>query len=866
MKKETAIFAIIAIAAAAFIFGRYGSGPEKGGEEKAATAETSTVAKKSEKSKATKAAAADENVIPVGTSHFKGSAEAPVTIVVFSEFQCPFCRRILPTMKEVEEKYGDRVRVAFKHNPLPFHKDAQLASEAALAAGAQGKFWEMHDKLFENQKAIKRPDLDKYAQEMGLDMTKFKAALDNHTFKKAIDADKALAAKVGARGTPNSFVNGIKVTGARQFDAFKEIIDKQLKEALALKGKGMTADQIYAAMVKKNFEAPKAPKPRKAKDTSKDVYKVPVGNSQSKGPKDALVTIVVFSEFQCPFCSRVLPTTKKIHETYGDKVRVVFKHNPLPFHKDAGLASQATLAAGDQGKFWEMHDKLFANQKALKRENLDAYATELGLNMAKFKAALDGQIHKKSIDSDQALARKIGARGTPNFFINGRKLVGAQPFDAFKKIIDEEIGKAEKLIKAGTPKSQVYAKLTEKGLEKAAPAKPRKDRPRADDKTVYKVPVTAKDASKGSADALVTIVEFSEFQCPFCSRVLPTVKKIHETYGKDVRVVFKHNPLPFHKDAGLASQAALAAGAQGKFWEMHDKLFGNQRAIKRPDLEKYATELELNMSQFKADLDSEKYKSQIDADQALARQIGAGGTPNFFINGRKLVGAQPFESFKTVIDQEIKKAQALVSKGTPRRNVYAELTKNGATKPKAVPKLPAEDDKKVYSVKVDPKDASAGKTSAPITIVEFSDFQCPFSKRGKGTLKQIKDKYGDKVRFVYKHNPLSFHKEAPLAAEAALAAGAQGKFWELHDLMFENQRALKRDDIERYAQEIGLNLAKFKSALDAGTFKAQIQTDIAHARELGATGTPSFFVNGRKLRGAKPFDAFAKIIDEELKK
>jgi protein-disulfide isomerase len=263
---------------------------------------------------------------------------------------------------------------------------------------------------------------------------------------------------------------------------------------------------------------------------------------------------------------------KKIHETYGDKVRVVFKHNPLPFHKDAGPASKATLAAGEQGKFWEMHDLLFANQRKLKASDLDGYAVKLGLEMTKFKADMASEKFSKQIKADQVLGARFGARGTPNFFVNGRNLRGAQPFDNFKKIIDEEIKKAKALIAKGTPRKAIYKALTGKGLTKAAAPTPRK---RPEDNKVYKVDVKAGDAIKGNPNAPVTIVEFSDFQCPFCSRVNPTIKKIFETYGDKVRVVFKHSPLAFHKDAPLASEAALVAGAQGKFWEMHDVFFAN---------------------------------------------------------------------------------------------------------------------------------------------------------------------------------------------------------------------------------------------------------------------------------------------------
>ena len=137
----------------------------------------------------------------------------------------------------------------------------------------------------------------------------------------------------------------------------------------------------------KPIEADK-PAGKKA-DADTDVFKVPVGDSYSKGPADALVTIVEFSDFQCPFCSRANPTLEKVAQEYGDKVRVVFKHQPLPFHKDARLASKYAIAAGKQGKFWEMHDKLFANNKALKESDLKGYASALGLSQSQIEEYIE---------------------------------------------------------------------------------------------------------------------------------------------------------------------------------------------------------------------------------------------------------------------------------------------------------------------------------------------------------------------------------------------------------------------------------------------------------------------------------------------
>ena len=132
-------------------------------------------------------------------------------------------------MKQIEEQYPGKVRIAFKQLPLPFHDKAHLAAEASLAANEQGKFWQMHDKLFANQQALDRPSLEKYAQELGLNMTKFKAALDSGKFKDKVDAEAKEGGAVGATGTPTFFINGTRLVGAQPFDAFKTAIDKELK-------------------------------------------------------------------------------------------------------------------------------------------------------------------------------------------------------------------------------------------------------------------------------------------------------------------------------------------------------------------------------------------------------------------------------------------------------------------------------------------------------------------------------------------------------------------------------------------------------------------------------------------------------------
>jgi len=399
-------------------------------------------------------ALADANVeryrVPLSSAPIMGKDSAQVTIVEFSDFQCPFCGRVVDTVHQIEKAYGNKVRIQFRNNPLPFHDKAQLAAEAAVAAGAQGKFWEMHDKMFANQQKLDRPDLENYAKEIGLDMTKFKAALDQGTGKAQIQADKTLAAQLGATGTPSFFINGRPVRGAVPFDTFKKTIDEEISNANAMIKSGTPASQVYAKIIEKGKTQAGGAQPGQPNQPagpptlppdSKQVYKLPLGNSPMKGDlKNAKVTMVIYSDFQCPFCSRVEATLKQVEDTYkGKGLRFVWKNNPLPFHQNAMPAAEAAMAANAQGKFWEFHDKLFSDQQKLGTDAYDQYAKELGLNMDKFHAAITSHKYKKQIDEESAAGSKIGARGTPTYFINGKVMVGAQPFDAFKTAIDSAL-------------------------------------------------------------------------------------------------------------------------------------------------------------------------------------------------------------------------------------------------------------------------------------------------------------------------------------------------------------------------------------------------------------------------------------------
>jgi protein-disulfide isomerase len=162
----------------------------------------------------------------------------------------------------------------------------------------------------------------------------------------------------------------------------------------------------------------------------------------SQGPANAPVKIIEFSDYECPFCKRAEGTVQEVVKAYGDKVRLVYRDYPLPFHDHARPAAEAAACANAQGKFWDYHNKLMAS-KDLSADKLKSLADEVGLDRAKFDDCIANKPHAAAIEKDMADGAKAGVNGTPSFFINGRMLDGAQPFEKFKEVIDEEISWAQ---------------------------------------------------------------------------------------------------------------------------------------------------------------------------------------------------------------------------------------------------------------------------------------------------------------------------------------------------------------------------------------------------------------------------------------
>ncbi len=602
---------------------------------------------------------------------------------------------------------------------------------------------------------------------------------------------------------------------------------------------------------------------------SDTVYKVAIGDAPQKGDPEAKVTIVEWSDFQCPYCGRVIETLRQIEKAYGNDVRFAFKHNPLPMHPDAPYAARAAIAAERQGKFWQMHDKLFeANLSrqpdALKKDKVDQMARDLGLDMEKYQHDVSAPETEQRIRDDQAQAQKLGANGTPHFFIDGARISGALPFDSFKAVIDAQMKRANAALASGVLKKDLYEHLIKDG-QSGPPAPPPQAAPQPTARNVD----PGDGPWTGSKKPKVTIVEWSDFQCPFCGRVEPTLKQILDTYKDDVRLVWRNEPLSFHPNAMPAAKAAMAAARQGndKFWKMHELMFANQTQLSEAKYEEWAKQIGLNLAKWKADKESPEIAALIAKDNAYGMSVGAEGTPSFFLNGKFISGAMPFETFKAVIDEQIKKADELLRKGVRQEKLYQALVDENVKAAGPAPTQAAAQPGGEQRFDVQPGNSPAmGPKNAPVTIVEWSDFQCPFCGRVEPTLKQVLGTYGNKIRLVWKNQPLPFHPNAMPAAEAAMAAYEQGndKFWAMHEKLFAKQNDLSPAYYEQVAREIGLDMAKWKGSVESHKAQATIQADMSAGNAVGANGTPTFFINGKRLVGAMPFESFKQIIDAEL--
>jgi protein-disulfide isomerase len=603
-----------------------------------------------------------------------------------------------------------------------------------------------------------------------------------------------------------------------------------------------------------------APPPRPVSTTPVDIATptselVPVhADDPSQGPRAAAVTIVLWSDFQCPFCSRVRPTMLALRERYGSDVRIVWKDNPLEFHKHAReaavIARIVYLTHGNEA-FWQMHDRIFDNQTQLSAENLHAWAAEIGVDESTI-AAYRAEAESK-IDRCLAESKQLGISGTPSFFIDGQPMSGAQKFEKFGAVIDTHLAKARELSAQGVPPGEIYPSLVKTYWKQ--PAEIEEEEPL--DPTVWKVEVGTAP-TRGAKSPAITIVTFGDFQCPFCRKLEPTLAQLDKEYAGKIRFVWKDHPLSFHNRALPAAEAAREVRKQkgdDAFWKYHDALFTSGRLDDVDLLATAATIDGIDTKKVQLAIEKSKYAKDIDLDVDQAEALKVSGTPHSFVNGRAVNGNQPLARWKKVIDEEL-------AKGT---RPYDDIIKTG--------KFLGPVDLKV------PADAPfRGGAKAKVVLQVFSDFQCPFCRRlarpiadtpETGTLEKLQKKYGDKIKIVWRDFPLGFHARARAAANFAREAKKQkgmAVFWKVHDDLFDLAGQLEDDKLEEIAKRYGIDWPKAKAAIDSGAHNALIDADMLQAGDANVTGTPATVINGKVVVGSQNEDVFIKAIDRALAK
>jgi protein-disulfide isomerase len=340
---------------------------------------------------------------------------------------------VLTAMIACSSANGDKTTA--QTPPAPVANSAPVADQADPVAKVNGEAITLADFKKEAGASIVAAEIAVYeAKKQALDKMITDRLLDSEAKKVGLEVEDYLRQEIEAKteaptdGEIEAFYNERKAQMPQPLEQMKP----QLLEHLTNEKRRGTF-MTFIEDLKKNAGV----------ETFLSPYRVKIdaGKGYRKGPANAAIEIIEFSDFQCPYCTRANETVNEVLSHYGDKVSVVFRHFPLSFHADAHLASQGAECAGEQGKFWEFHDMLFANQQALKAADMSGYATSLQLDIKEFDSCVSVGTHAEKVDNDMAAGSAVGMNGTPGFYINGIPLVGAVPFDMFKEVIDAELAR-----------------------------------------------------------------------------------------------------------------------------------------------------------------------------------------------------------------------------------------------------------------------------------------------------------------------------------------------------------------------------------------------------------------------------------------
>lgn len=596
-----------------------------------------------------------------------GSDSPKVEVLAFVGYQCPHCKASAQDLLAVFEASKETARLRIINLPLDAHPDSVALARAAIAARKLGQ-WQAWWKLVFSAEKVDESLIKQFSTQPGIDAAKFDALRQGQEVTDELAFDVGLADALGVKGTPSYLVNGALLQGAQPKATWEAILKTQAEEAAALLQGGTKPADLHKALVEKNSpkrapfyvkhvllgeKPPASVVPAKVERPSgivgaqiapagtagspvgqtlrfgdppadpKAIWRVLVrGDDPPRGPATAPVTVVVFGDYECPHTAALQPTLAALLTDMPNDVRIIWKHNPLSMHPGAMPAAKAAEAARSQGKFWEMHDALFAAGAALSTDKIEAAAQKAGLDLAAFRLALAGTGAADRLAGDQEQVDALAMRGTPNLYVNGRHLIGAVDAATLRTVIDEEAVRAKAELTAGTPATALYEKLVGGGkLLDSLGALPA---------TIN----TSAGITRGLPGAAVHIVTFQDLQCPFCARLDQHLRAIEAEMQGKVMVTWMDYPRSdIHPHALLAAQAGREANAQGKFWQFHAIAMNGQDKLDRDSLLEHGRQAGLDVKALAKALDSGKWLPDVEKSKAVGDSLALKGTPSVFING-----------------------------------------------------------------------------------------------------------------------------------------------------------------------------------------------------------------------------------------
>jgi protein-disulfide isomerase len=376
----------------------------------------------------------------------------------------------------------------------------------------------------------------------------------------------------------------------------------------------------------------------------------------------------------------------------------------------------------------------------------------------------------------------------------------------------------------------------------------------------------------------VTIVSFEDFECPACARVEPILQQVKQRYANDVRIVWRNLPLWVHPNAIPAAEAGLAVyrlGGDSVFWRFHDTLYGNaghEGWLARPALDAAAAPLGIDTNRYRAMLDAHETHDAVRDDLRLAARFGITATPGFFINGRMLTGVQPVARFARLIEAAREEARAMTARGVAAGDVYSQLTGSG---PERVVYLPIaagsspEHPEPRYTLPDASGAPSRGPANAAVTLTWYGEYESLASSRVSQAIEHVVARHPNAIRVVWHDLPGSGRPAAMPIAEAAREVfaqqGADG-FWRYNATLLANQRALASADLERYAGEQHVDLARLRAAMSSHAHAGAIRADHDGLEDIGVNAeAPTVFVNGRMSSGpALTEESLNRAVDAAL--